>query len=133
MTQVRVLFVGLEPTAIDFTSPEYAAPGLDAAKIQAGIDGTMARLRELGYDAEFCPVDTGETADMAVRMRLAARRFDCVVIGAGIRLFASRTPLLETLVNAVHAEAPAAKFAFNTTPGDTAEAVQRLFPQPGSA
>ena len=42
---------------------------------------------------------------MAVRMRLAARRFDCIVIGAGIRLFASRTALLETLVNAVHAEA----------------------------
>ena len=133
MAQVRVLFVGLEPTVIDFSGPEFAdKPGLDAAKIQAGIDADVARLRGLGYDAEFCPVDHGETADMAVRMRLAARRFDCVVIGAGIRLFASQTALLETLVNAVHAEgAPQAKFAFNTTPADTAEAVQRWFPQAG--
>lgn len=129
MTQVRVLFVGLEPTVIDFTSPEYAAPGLDAAKIQAGIDAVIARLVELGYDAAFCPVDHGATAGETVRARLAAAAYDCVVIGAGVRMFASQTALLETLVDAVHAQAPQAKIAFNTNPGDTAEAVQRWFPQ----
>ena len=132
MAQVSVLFVGLEPTIIDFSGPDFAdKPGLDAAKIQAGIDAVVARLRGLGYDAEFCPVDLGETAALAVRTRLSAKRFDCVVIGAGIRLLAGQTALLETLVNAVHAEAPRAKFAFNTNPGDTAEAVQRWFPQAG--
>ncbi len=132
MAQVRVLFVGLEPTVIDFSGPDFAdKPGLNAATIQAGIDADIARLRGLGYDAEFCPVDLGATAEASLRARLAARRWDCVVIGAGIRVFASQTVLLETLINVVHAEAPKAKFAFNTTPADTAEAVQRWFPQAG--
>ena len=127
MGQVRVLLIGLEPSIMDFTSGEYARPGLTAQKIQAAIDADIARLRELGYDADFCGVDFGATAEAVVRARLAAKTSDCVVIGAGVRLFAKQTPLFETLVNVVSEVAPRAKFAFNTNPTDTTEAVQRWF------
>jgi hypothetical protein len=51
-------------------------------------------------------------------------QFDCVMTGAGLR--ASEYLLrLEKLVNLIHARAPHAKICFNTTPADTAEAVQR--------
>ena len=130
--QVRVVLVGLEPTIIDFSGPAFAdKPGLTAGTIQAGINHDIARLRELGYDADFCPVDYGETAAEVMRRQLAAKPYDCIVIGAGVRLFPANTALLEQLVNIVHAEAPHAKLAFNTNPADTAEAVQRWFPTAG--
>ena len=129
---VRVVLVGLEPTIIDFSGPAFAdKPGLTAETIQAGIDHDIARLRELGYEADFCPVDYGATAVQVMRAQLAAKPYDCVVIGAGVRLFAANTALLEQLVNIVHAEAPHARFAFNTNPADTADAVRRWFPTPG--
>ena len=129
MAKVRVLLVGLEPSVIDFSSAEYAKPGVSSATIQAAIDADIARLRKLGYDADFCGCDFGATAEAVVRAQLAEKPYDCVVIGAGVRLFPKQTPLLETLVNTVRAAAPQAKFAFNTTPADTADAVQRWFPQ----
>ena len=132
MTQAHVLLVGLEPTIIDFSGPAFAdKPGVNAETIQAGIDRDIGRLREMGYDADFCPTDYGATASEVLRKQLAAKPYDCVVIGAGIRLFAQNTALLEQLVNLVHAEAPQAKLAFNTNPADTAEAVQRWVPMAG--
>jgi len=47
------------------------------------------------------------------------------VIGAGLRQPPERLTLFETVLNLVHALAPSACICFNTTPADTAEAVQR--------
>jgi hypothetical protein len=47
-----------------------------------------------------------------------------VVIGGGVRLDPAQTPVLEALVNAV-TEA-GARVAFNTSPTDTAEAIERV-------
>jgi hypothetical protein len=58
------------------------------------------------------------------------RRYDCILIGAGIRLIAQNTPLFEKLVNVVHEHAPQAKLCFNTRPDDTAAAVQRWVATP---
>lgn len=55
---------------------------------------------------------------------LDARRYDCVVIGSGLRA-PEQLLLFEKLINVVHARAVGTKICFNTTPGDTAEAVQR--------
>ncbi len=46
-------------------------------------------------------------------------------LGAGIRTIGPMFALFEKVVNAVHVGAPHAKLAFNTTPTDTAESVQR--------
>ena len=56
---------------------------------------------------------------------LRDERFDCIVIGAGLREPKERLPLFETVLNLVHRLAPQATICFNTTPADTTEAVQR--------
>lgn len=126
MSKKSVLVIGLEPSLIDFSDPAYGAyPGLDAAKVRAALDADEAHLRALGYDARLCLTDFGETAEAVVRARLEERPYDCVLIGAGVRLIPQNTPLFETLINAVHRHAPRAKLCFNTRPDDTAAAVQR--------
>jgi hypothetical protein len=55
-----------------------------------------------------------------LRERLAKHSFDCIMVGAGVRLIAQNTFLFEKLVNIVHAGAPQAKFCFNTVPADFA-------------
>ncbi len=118
--------VGLEPTLINFSDPEYRAfPGLNAEKVRAGLEADQRRLAELGYDAQACLTDFGETAEAVALERLQLQRFDCVMIGAGVRMVAGNTALFEKLVNLVHEHAPQAKLCFNTNPTDTAEAVQR--------
>jgi hypothetical protein len=129
MTKTRVMLLGLEPSLIDFSQPAYAAfPGMTAERVMSALNADAAKLNALGYDAELCLVDFGETAEQVVRKRLAETPFDCVMIGAGVRLIADNTHLLEKLINAVHAAAPGVKFCFNTRPTDTADAVKRWFP-----
>jgi hypothetical protein len=122
-----VLVIGLEPTLIDFSHPDYASTGqgLDAAKVLAGLKSSENELSRLGYDVQMCLTDFGETAEAVVRSQLKQKRFDCVLIGAGIRTIPSNFLLFEKLVNVVHEYAPHARISFNTKPSDTAEAVRR--------
>jgi hypothetical protein len=89
------------------------------------IDVQLDRLRDAGFDVVSCLIDTGETAEAVLAAALKSSRFDCVVMGAGLRLPPDRLPLFEKVLNLVHALAPAARVCFNTTPADTAEAVRR--------
>ena len=82
-------------------------------------------MSRLGYDVQMCLTDFGETAEAVVRNHLKQKRFDCVLIGAGIRAMPSKFLLFEKLVNVVHEHAPDARMCFNTKPSDTAEAVRR--------
>ena len=121
-----VLVIGLQPTLIDFSDSDYAAyPGMDAAKVMAGLKASEDSLTECGYDVQMCLTDFSETAETIVRERLEQKRFDCVLIGAGVRTIAGNFLLFEKLINVVHAHAPQAKLCFNTKPTDTAQAVQR--------
>lgn len=121
-----VLLIGLEPTLIDFSEPAYSAfPGLDAEKVKASLEADKANLAALGYDAEMCLTDFGETAGVAVEERLKRKKYDCVMIGAGVRTIDRHFLLFERLVNVVHERAPGAKLCFNTKPDDTADAVRR--------
>lgn len=131
MSKKSVLAIGLEPTLIDFSDPAYGAyPGLDASKVMAGLKADEANLKGLGYDAELCLTDFGETAEAVVRARLEEKPYDCIMIGAGVRLIAQNTPLFEKLINVVHQHAPQARLCFNTRPDDTAAAVQRWIKAP---
>lgn len=131
MSRTSVLSVGLEPTLIDFSAPAYAAfPGMTAKKVRAGLEKDGAQLKALGYDAEICLVDFGETAEAVLRGRLAQKSYDCVMLGAGVRLVAQNTALFEMLINVIHEHAPRAKLCFNTGPTDSADAVRRWFPKP---
>ena len=59
---------------------------------------------------------------------LASTSYDCVVIGAGVRLPPQGLAVFEAVVNAVHSGAPGAAIAFNTRPEDSAEAAARWLP-----
>ena len=121
-----VLSVGLQPQLINFADPAYAAfPGMTAEKVQGGLDRDIATLNALGYDAQLCLTDFGETAEAQIRDSLQQNRYDCVVIGAGVRTIDKNFLLFEKVLNVVHEHAPHARICFNTGPFDTAEAVQR--------
>ena len=120
----RVLVIGLDPALIDFSQPGYA-PGMDATKVLAGIRSAEDELTRLGYSVQTCLTDFGETAAAVVQDRLEQRRFDCILIGAGVRANPSNFLLFERLINVVHQHAPGARLCFNTMPSDTADAVKR--------
>ncbi len=131
MSRKSVLVIGLEPSLIDFSDPAYGVvPGMTAAKVMAALKADEAQLEALGYDVQMCLTDFGDTAEAVVGARLQERSFDCVLIGAGVRLIPQNTPLFEKLVNVVHEHAPRAKFCFNTRPDDTAPAIRRWIAVP---
>lgn len=128
MDKTSVLVIGLDPLLIDFSEESYNAhPGLNAEVVRAALEHDKASLVALGFDARLCMIDFGETAERVIKEKLQQGRFDCVVIGAGLRLNARNTALFETVINIVHERAPGAKLCFNTRATDTAEAVQRWF------
>ena len=57
--------------------------------------------------------------------RLTGRAYDCVVIGAGIRLPPHSLAMFEAVINTVHRGAPGTAIAFNTRPEDSADAAAR--------
>jgi len=124
-----VLSVGLQPQLIDFADPAYAAyPGMTAEKVQGGLDKDIATLNAAGCDAKLCLTDFGETAEAVIRANLMQNRYDCVVIGAGLRTIDKNFLLFEKVLNVVHEHAAQARICFNTGPFDTAEAVRRWCP-----
>ncbi len=122
----KVLIIGIDPQLIDFSSPEFAAfPGLTAEKVEAGIKGSIQQLNDLGYSTELCWTDFGATAINVLQTHLKKESFDCVLIGAGIRVPANNFLLFEKMINQIHEHAPKAHICFNTNPQDTIPAVQR--------
>ena len=119
-----VFVVGLDPTLIDFSKPGYP-PGMSTEKVLAGVKSSEEELMRLGYSVQTCLTDFGETAEAVVRSQLKQKRFDCVMIGAGVRTNPSNFILFEKLINVVHEHAPQAKLCFNQLPSDIAEAVKR--------
>ena len=122
----RILLIGIEPTLVDFSS----MPDLDATSVARELRVQEQHLRELGFDAAWCLVDLGATAEAVVRATLAAKPYDLVLIGAGIRVQPGNFSLFERLLNVVHEGAPQAKICFNTRPDDTQAAVLRWIAPP---
>ena|SRR5689334_22859087 len=122
--QKTVLLIGLDPALIDFSKPGYP-PGMNTAKVMAGLNASEEELKRLGYGVEMCLTDFGATAEAVAERALKRKPFDCVMIGAGVRTVPANLLLFEKLVNVVHRHAPQAKICFNTLPSDTAEAVKR--------
>jgi hypothetical protein len=123
----RILFVGQKPETVDFSDPALP-PGFDAEKINAGIAVAVAKIEERGWQGDTCMIVPDETAGPMLEKQLHSARYDCVVIGGGLRLPPKSLALFELVVNAVHKAAPSAAIAFNTRPEDTAEAAARQLP-----
>ncbi len=119
-----VLFIGQSPETVDFSDPSLP-PGLDAAKIHAGIDAGMKQMAQRDWQADLCLVDPDPSATVQVEQALRSADYRCVVVGGGIRVPARSLGLFEAILNTVHRAAPTAFIAFNTQPGDTADAAAR--------
>jgi hypothetical protein len=85
----------------------------------------MKQFAERGWQADLAFIRPDETAGPAVERQLASTSYDCVVIGAGVRLPPRSLTLFEALINAIRKAAPGAAIAFNTRPDDSADAAAR--------
>ena len=120
----RVLLIGYDPDTVDYSDPALP-PGMTAEKIRAGIAVAMNQFAERGWEGDVGLIRPDETAGPTVERQLASKSYDCVVIGAGVRLPPRGVALFEAVINAVHKAAPGAAIAFNTTPHDSADAAAR--------
>ena len=124
MAKKKVLGIGIDPKLID--SNLATTTGWDTNRVKLAVQDANKRLTELGYELQTCLIDLGETAESVVSDTLSRENFDCIMIGAGVRLVPQHTVLFEKIINAVHQKAaPSSKICFNTNPGDTVEAVLR--------
>jgi hypothetical protein len=121
---VKVILIGYDPEAVDYSDPALP-PGMNAEKIHAGIGVALKQFAERGWKGEVGFIRPDENAGPTVERLLASKAYDCVVIGAGVRLPPKRLAVFEAVVNAVHRAAPNAAIAFNTRPEDSADAAAR--------
>jgi hypothetical protein len=120
----RVLLLGYDPETVDFSDPALP-PGMSIEKIHAGITVALNQFTARGWEGDIGMIRPDESAGPTVERQLGLKSYDCVVIGAGVRLPPKGLGLFETVINAVHKAAPNAAIAFNTTPHDSADAAAR--------
>jgi hypothetical protein len=120
----RVLFLGYDPQTVDFSDPALP-PGMTAEKINTGIAIAMNQFAERGWNADLLLIRPDETAGSIVEHQVASKNYDCVVIGAGVRVPPQSVALFEVIINAIRKAAPQAAIAFNTRPEDSADAAAR--------
>lgn len=118
----RVLLIGIHPDAVDIDDPALP-PGITHEKIAAGIETTLADMRERGWHPAFCALHP-ESAVADIEASLS-EDWDCIVIGGGIRLPPNNLLLFETTVNTVIRIAPGTLIAFNVSPENSADAAAR--------
>ena len=125
----RILFVGQAPETVDFSDPALP-PGFNAQKITAGIAIAIEGIEKRGWQGKTCMITPDTAGLLMLEKALHDGEYDCVVIGAGLRLPLKSLPLFEMVVNVVHKAAPATRIAFNTRPEDTAEVASRQLKAP---
>ena len=120
----RVLIIGEKPDMVDFSDPAIP-PGMNADKVRSGLETAMRKLRARGFEPDLVLTSSGDAAAGEVATALDAKEYDCVVVGAGLRIVPKMTRTFEAVMNAVREHAPRAKLAFNTNPEDSAAAAAR--------
>ena len=90
----RVLLIGLDPKVVDFA----AVPGMDEARLVAGLAAAREAVEAAGFDAQWCLTDSAWEPATAM--------------------------IAERLCNGSYA-APTAKLCFSMSPESTPDAVLR--------
>jgi hypothetical protein len=116
----RVLLVGFDPRAV---------PGVDASLVEMAIAMGDARLKEKGFETDYCLVAPDDAAEVQIVESLSGKPYDCVVVGGGIRKPPEFLELFEEVVNLIRLHAPGAAIAFNSTGADSVDAVLRWLPR----
>src|SRR5260370_17558715 len=112
---MTVLMLGYDPETVDFSDPALP-PGMTAEKVHAGIAVAMKQFAERGWESDVGFIRPDETAGPTVERQLSSTRYDCVVIGAGVRLPPRHLALFEVVINAIRNAAPGAAIAFINRP-----------------
>jgi hypothetical protein len=120
----RVLLLGLDPETVDFSDPALP-PGMTVEKVYAGMAVAQRQFAERGWEGDVGLIRPDETAGPTVERLVTSKSYDCVVIGAGVRLPPRNLALFEVVINAIRKAAPGAAIAFNTRPDDSADAAAR--------
>lgn len=121
----RVLLVGIDPKAVDFSDPALP-PGLDADIIRRGITRALDDLRSAGHDAQhlYIPADPAGLGGFAERLK--REPVDCVAVGGGVRLPPRNLLVFEAVLNTI-ADAPVPPaIALTSRPDDAVLAVTRV-------
>ena len=121
---VRVLVIGYAPDAVDFTDPAIP-PGLTEAVVAEGIKRDVQLMLDRGWEAEHLPIRADGNFRHDISDRLAGKAYDCIVIGAGVRMTTKHVPEFEQVVDAVRNGAPQTPIAFNSSPDSSGEAAAR--------
>lgn len=96
MAKARLLLLGLDPDVVDYS--KSPVPGLTAAKVRSAIEADQAKLEALGYSVKTLYVDEGKTAEAVLADALATGGYDCIMIGAGLRIVPPYFLLFEKLI-----------------------------------
>lgn len=125
---VRVLVIGYAPDAVDFTDPAIP-PGLTETLVAEGITRDAQSMRDRGWEAVHLPIRLDGSLRRDISDCLARDSFDCIVIGAGVRMTTKHVAELEQVIDAVRQGAPQTPIAFNSSPDSSGEAAARWLAQ----
>ena len=125
---VRVLVIGYAPDAVDFTDPALP-PEMDETKVADGIQADLKKMHDRGWKAEHLPIRPDGTLGSEITKRLRDLTFDCIVIGAGVRMTTKNVWAFEQTIDAVRHAAPQTPLAFNSSPDSSGEAASRWLPK----
>ncbi|MCL2731365.1 MAG: hypothetical protein FWE15_15225 [Actinomycetia bacterium] len=121
----RVLVIGFDP---------HRVPGpWDPEPVAEAIAVGIARFAEHGVGVETClfGLDGSDDVIAVVSAALAARPWECVVVGGAVRRSSGeQLHLFEQVLNLIRRLAPGAAIAFNHTPAETFEAAARWIDVP---
>ena len=120
----RVLLVGIDPDEVDFSDPALV-PGLDAAKIRAGVAVGVAALSAAGHQVDQLYIPAAPAAAIAALAAHLARGADAVVIGGGVHMPLGNRPLFEAMLNAIGRHDPTPAIALIARPQDAADGAAR--------
>src|SRR3954462_13083638 len=101
----RVLLVGYDPETVDFSDPALP-PGMTVEKVHAGIAVAQKQFAERGWEGDIGMIRPDESAGAEVERLVSAKSYDCVVIGAGVRLPPKGLALFEVVINSIRKAAP---------------------------
>ncbi|KAK9792992.1 hypothetical protein WJX73_001615 [Symbiochloris irregularis] len=116
---------GIKVTITGLPVEEPYVPKHLHEKVNLGLQATEKKFKEAGIEQTFLYAKPDDVAG-SIGPELAKSKPDCVVIGFGARGDPKLTPYFEDLVNTAHITLPGCKFAFNSEPGNSLEAVQRV-------
>jgi len=112
----RILVIGFDPAAVPGVDPDAVAPAFEQAR---------RRADEEGVELVECLIALDDSADAQLDASLKDGRWDCIVIGGGMRKPDAVVELFEYVVNLAIRTAPSVPLAFNTSPADTVESALR--------